>query len=473
MEKKLLANIESVLRACEIRDGMTLSFHHHLRDGDQVLNMVMQRVTELGIQNLHIAASSIFPVHQPLVDCIRKGVVSRLSAPYIAGPVAQAISQGKLDVQVVMQTHGGRAHAISQGRLPIDIAFVGAPTSDNKGNCNGIQGKSAFGVMGYPRVDVQHAKKVVVITDNLVRYPACPAEITQEQVDFVVKVASIGNPQGIVSGSTRAATDPMALQIAQDAVNVIRASGLLKEGFSFQTGAGGISLASSGLLAGLMQRDGIRGSFASGGITGFLVDMLNDNLFETLLDVQCFDLRAVQSYGQNSRHQGMSAAQYASPGSRGSVVDDLDVVMLGAAEVDLNFNVNVTTGSDGRILGGSGGHADTAAGAKLAIVTTRLNAGGFAKIVDQVNTVTTPGRTVDVVVTDHGIAVNPQRHDLSSQLADFGLPIRDVRTLREIALAASSKQQVLAHDEAKLVAVVENRDGSILDVVRAVSEPLG
>ena len=93
--------------------------------------------------------------------------------------------------------------------------------------------------------------------------------------------------------------------------------------------------------------------------------MLEAGLFRALFDVQCFDLEAVASYRRNEAHQAMSASMYANPWNRGAVVDQLDVVVLGAAEVDLDFNVNVTTGSGGVIMGGSGGHSDTAAGAKL------------------------------------------------------------------------------------------------------------
>ena len=71
---------------------------------------------------------------------------------------------------------------------------------------------------------------VVAVTDNLVRYPACPIDITQDHVDFVVEVDSIGDPQGIVSGTTRATTDPVGLHIASTAAQVIAASGLLSGG---------------------------------------------------------------------------------------------------------------------------------------------------------------------------------------------------------------------------------------------------
>ena len=163
------------------------------------------------------------------------------------------------------------------------------------------------------------------VADHLVPYPACPIDITQDLVDVVVEVPSIGSAHSILSGSMSITTAPIALQIARTAADVIDASGLLKNGFSFQTGAGGISLAVASYIAQRMREQNIRGSYAAGGISAKLV------------------------------------------------VNQLDSAILGAAEIDLDFNVNVTTGPGGVIVGGSGGHSDTAAGAKLAIVTTRLS----------------------------------------------------------------------------------------------------
>jgi len=76
-------------------------------------------------------------------------------------------------------------------------------------------------------------------------------------------------------------------------------------------------------------------------------------------------------------------------------------VILGATQVDTGFNVNVVTGSDGKIMGGSGGHSDTAAGADLAIVVANLARGSLPIVTDEVLTATTPGESIDVVVTDH------------------------------------------------------------------------
>jgi citrate lyase subunit alpha/citrate CoA-transferase len=464
---KLLPDIATALRECGVHDGATLSFHHHLRNGDAVMNLVLDAAALVGLRDLHIAASSIFPVHAPLVEHIRTGVITRISTAYVAGPVADAISAGLLRAPAILQTHGGRARAIEAGELSIDVAFVAAPTADDYGNIDGSHGPSACGPLGYAQVDARSARRVVAITDNLVPYPACPVEITQDYVDFVVKVERIGDATKIVSGTTQVTADPVGLEIARTAAQVVEAAQLLREGFSFQTGAGGISLAVANYIGRKLADQRIAGSFASGGITGALVDMLAAGLFRSLLDVQCFDLRAVQSYREHAAHQAMSASLYANPWNRGAVVNRLDAMILGAAEIDLDFNVNVTTRSNGVLMGGSGGHADTAAGAKLALVTTRLQAGLHAKIVERVGTITTPGSTIDVLVTEAGVAVNPEREDLLSLLGGAGIKIMPIARLREIARSAAGTEGNPASSLGKrIVAVQQYRDGSIIDVVR-------
>ena len=161
-----------------------------------------------------------------------------------------------------------------------------------------------------------YAKKVVVITDNLVPYPLTDFSIPESYVDYVVQVDAIGNPKGIVSGTTRITRDPVGLVMASYAAKVIEHSGLLQDGFSFQTGAGGASLAAAKFLKDIMLEKNIKGSFGLGGITGYMVDMLKAGCFQRLLDVQCFDLDAVESIRTDPRHREVSAMQYASPASR-------------------------------------------------------------------------------------------------------------------------------------------------------------
>ncbi|MFD3155665.1 citrate lyase subunit alpha [Haloimpatiens sp. FM7330] len=464
-DNKVLNSIEEALDKVEIKDGMTISFHHHLRNGDHVLNRVVDAIAKRGIKDITIAASSIFPVHAPLVEYIKDGVVTGLCANYMSGPVARAVSLGYLKRPAIMHTHGGRARAIESGELHIDVAFIAAPTADNYGNINGVEGPAACGSLGYVIPDAEYADKVVAVTDNLVPYPACPIEISQHHVDYVVKVDCIGDPKGIVSGTTKITKDPVGLKIAKMASKVIKASGLLKDGISFQTGAGGSSLAVAAELKEIMKREDITGSFAAGGVTGYTVEMLEEGLFRNIFDVQCFDLKAIQSYKNNVKHQGMSASMYGNPHNKGCVANNLDVMILGATEIDTNFNVNVTTGSDGIIMGGSGGHSDTAAGSKLAIVVTNLMKARLPIIKDRVTTVTTPGESIDVLVTERGIAVNPKRTDLVERLKETKLPVMTIEELKEIAEKMTGKPKPIQFTD-EVVAVVEYRDGTVIDVVR-------
>ena len=467
MKTKVVASLREAIENAQLKSGMTVSFHHHLRNGDYVLNMVMAEIAEMGIGDLTVNASSLFDVHAPLLKHIQNGVVTAIATDYMAAGVGKAISQGILDKPVQFRTHGGRPSDIELGRTPIDVAFIAAPAADGMGNCSGKYGKSACGSLGYAYPDAMNAKKVVVITDNLVDYPLLDWSIPETCVDYVVTVDAIGDPHGIVSGTTKITRDPVGLVMADRAAQVIRHSGLLKDGFSFQTGAGGASLAAAKFLKDIMLKENIHGSFGSGGITGYMVDMLNEGCFQSLMDVQCFDLKAVESIRTNPRHQEISASHYASPSARSAVVNSLDVVILGATEVDTDFNVNVHTDSNGYIMGGSGGHSDTAAGAKLTMIIAPMFRARLPIVTDHVTCISTPGRDVDVLVTQGGIAVNPRQAELRQRLVDAGLPIVDIHELKERAERITGKPRVLEHGDKKVADIIY-RDGTPLDVIYSV-----
>lgn len=454
---KQIATIDAAFDAFGIKDGQTLSFHHHLRNGDAVLNRVLDHAARRGLRDLTIAASSIFPVHAPLVGHIRSGVVGHIVCDYVAGPVADAVGAGLLKRPLLLQSHGGRARAIKTGSLPIDVAFVAAPLADTRGAATGRGGRNRCGPLGYPMVDVDHAASVAVITDTLSSQDLEATEIHARRVDAVIAVDTIGDHSGIVSGATTHAVDPTGLAIVDLTVRCIEAAGCLREGFSFQTGAGGISLAISARLGSLLQKNRIAGGFVSGGITASQVALLHAGLVRELLDVQAFDLEAARSFGVDINHHAISAAAYASPIHPNPVVDRLDVVVLGATEIDAHFNVNVATAGDGRIIGGPGGHPDTAEGASLTIVVTRLAAGGYAKFVDQVGCIVTPGSSVDLVVTEAGIAVNPARPDLADRLADHGLPVRAIEDL--VSKAKAQATRMPGKPGTRVVAEIEDRRG--------------
>ena len=468
MDTKVVASLREAISLCGLKSGMSISFHHHLRNGDYTLNRVMDEIAALGIRDLTLNASSLFDAHAPLREHIKNRVVRKINTDYMSAGLGRAISEGLMDAPVEFRTHGGRPRDIALGITPIDVAFIAAPTSDPAGNCSGKYGPSACGSLGYAFPDAMYAKKVVVITDNLVPYPLTDASIPEIYVDYVVPVDAIGDPRGIVSGTTKITRDPVGLVMAETAARVIRHSGLLKDGFSFQTGAGGATLAAAKFLKEIMLREKIRGSFASGGVTGYLVDMLNEGCFTSLMDVQCFDLKAVESIRTNPAHHEISAMQYASPAAKSAVVDHLDVVLLGATEIDTDFNVNVHTDSAGCIMGGSGGHSDTAAGAKLSMIIAPLFRARLPIITGRVRCISTPGRDVDVVVTQRGVAVNPAKPDLALRLKDAGLPIVDIHELKQIAERITGVPAV-PPEGGRVVARVLSRDGEPLDVIRQLT----
>lgn len=459
---KVVKSIREAISLSNLKDGMTISFHHHLRNGDYVLNMVMDEIAAMGIKDLTVNASSLFDAHMPLAGHIRSGVVTTVQTDYIAAGLGRELSEGIMENPVQFRTHGGRPADISTGKTPIDVAFIAAPSADPMGNCSGKYGKSACGSMGYAFADAMFAKKTVVITDNLVEYPLQDFSISEDYIDYVVTVEAIGDPKGIVSGTTKITRDPVGLVMAANAAKVIEASGLLKDGFSFQTGAGGASLAAAKFLKDIMLQKGVCGSFGLGGITGYMVDMLKAGCFKTLLDVQCFDLDAVESIKNDPRHMEISSMRYASPASRSAAVNSLDVVILGATEIDTDFNVNVHTDSNGYIMGGSGGHSDTAAGAKLSMIIAPMMRARLPIVTDRVTCVSTPGKDIDVLVTQGGIAVNPKNTELRQRLKDAKLPIIDIEELKAKTEKITGIPRKIPKGD-KVVAEVMCRDGGILD----------
>ncbi len=464
MSGKLVKDLKEAIRLAGLEDGMTISFHHHLRNGDMVAVMVMEAICELGIKALNVNISSIFDTHEPFIGYIEDGVITGIETNYMGGVVGRAISEGLMDKPVIFRTHGGRPSDIISGKSPIDVAFIAAPTSDCMGNCTGKYGKSACGSLGYAFADAMYAGKSVVITDNLVEYPLMDYSIAENYIDYVVVVDKIGEPSGIVSGTTKITKDPVGLVIADYAARAIEASGLLVDGFSFQTGAGGASLAAAKYLKDIMVRKGIQGSYGLGGITSYMVDMMQSGCFKALYDVQCFDLGAVESLRTNPNHMEVTAAHYASPTAKSSAVDSLDVVILGATEIDTDFNVNVHTDSNGYIMGGSGGHSDTAAGAKMSMIVAPLSRARLPIVVDQVMCKSTPGHTVDVLVTQRGIAVNPLRPDLAERFKEAGLPVEDIFSLRDMAEKLNGKPKMLTRGDREVAKVIY-RDGSLLDTI--------
>ncbi len=466
-----LTTLEEAIRLTGLKDGMTISFHHHFRGGDKVVNMVVDKLAEMGFKNLHLAASSLSDVHKPLIEHIRNGVITKISTSGLRGELANEISRGLMENPVIFRSHGGRGSAIASGDLHIDVAFLGASSSDALGNACGYSrsenAKSICGSLGYALPDAEFADKVVILTDDLVAYPNTPNSISERNVDYVVEVESVGDSSKISSGAIRDTKNPRDILLAQQAAKVIINSGYFKDGFSIQTGSGGASLAAVKYIRNKMIEDGIKASFALGGITAHMVKMHEEGLIERLIDVQSFDKVAAESLKNNPMHKEVTAVEYAAADDLGSAVHYLDIVILSALEVDVNFNVNVLVGSDGIIRGAIGGHPDTAANSALSIIVCPLLRGRIPCVVDEVTTLITPGSTVDVIVTEYGIAVNPRRPELAETLRKAGLKIVDINTLKDKAKSIIGEADPLPFGE-KVVGVVMNRDGSVQEVIRNI-----
>nr|WP_047516889.1 citrate lyase subunit alpha [Vibrio harveyi] len=465
--RKLKSDLRSAILDSGLKDGMTISFHHAFRGGDKVVNLVLDTIAQMGYKDLTLASSSLTGIHSPVVEHIKNGVVSKIYTSGIRGELGEAISHGLLKEPVHIHSHGGRVHLIKSGELNIDVAFIGVPCCDEFGNANGMNGKSRCGSLGYAKIDAKHARKVVMLTESIVGYPNHPASITQDLVDAVVEVEEVGDASKIGGGETRLTSNPRELLIAKRAADVIINSGYFKQDFSLQTGSGGASLAVTRFLENSMEKRGITAEFGLGGITSTMVSMHEKGLIRNLIDVQCFDSGAADSLARNPNHIEISANEYANPSSKGAVVDRLDVVILSALEIDVNFNVNVITGSDGVIRGASGGHCDAAAGANLAVIVAPLVRGRIPTVVEQVLNVVTPGQSIDVLVTDHGIAVNPRRPEIKERLLNAGLPVLDMEALVARAQSLTGKAEPIEYDD-QVVGYVRYRDGSVIDVIRKV-----
>ncbi|MGT3180198.1 citrate lyase subunit alpha [Yersinia enterocolitica] len=466
---KMCDSLENVIRRSGLQDGMTISFHHAFRAGDLTLNLVMNAIAAMGFKNLRLASSSLSDCHSPLVEHIRNGVVSEIYTSGLRGPLAEEISRGLLAKPVQIHSHGGRVNLIESGELTIDVAFIGVPACDEFGNTNGFSGAACCGSLGYARVDAEYAGCVVLLTEAVVAYPHHPASIAQDQVDLIVQVEQVGDADKIGADTTRMTSNPRELLIARRAAEVIAGSGYFVDGFSLQTGTGGASLAVTSFLEDKMLRRNITAAFALGGITSTMVDLHEKGLITKLLDVQSFDKQAASSLARNPRHIEISANQYANFSSKGASVDRLDVVVLSALEIDTGFNVNVLTGSDGVLRGASGGHCDTAVAARLSIIVAPLVRGRIPTLVKEVTTCVTPGSSVDILVTDHGIAVNPARPELAERLQQAGLPVVTIDWLYQRALILTGEPQPIKFTD-RVVAVVRYRDGSVIDVVHQIQE---
>jgi citrate lyase subunit alpha/citrate CoA-transferase len=461
---KVIKSIDELFKLIDIKEYTNISFHHHLRNGDNVINYVLDKYLREDIGNLNLFPSAIFPSYSKILELIEKGLVNNITTNYLNGPVAEYISENGLKGMLTMQTHGGRARAIIEGVNKIDITFIAAPYANIYGDAVGYLGKNKCGSLGYIIPDSNHAKLKVLITDNLVKDEIKNPEISGENIDFIIEVDSIGEKKGIVSGTTQVTSNPIGVKIAKNTSRLLFELGLIKNGFSFQSGAGGVSLRVTKDLKDIMIKENIKASFFSGGITKQHVEMLESGLVEKLYDVQCFDLEAVESISRNKSHIPISASTYANPNDPSQIIKDLDIVILGATEIDYDFNVNVTTDSHQTLIGGSGGHSDTASESKVSVIVSPLIKGRIPIIKKRVTTITTLGKNIDCFVTERGIAINPLRKDLIEKLKGSKLKIYTIEELGNIAYKYTKIPKSIKKCD-KIIGEVVDRTFDVIDKI--------
>jgi citrate lyase subunit alpha/citrate CoA-transferase len=367
----------------------------------------------------------------------------------------------------VLRSHGGRWQAIQDGEVQIDIAVIAAPTADFFGNATGDRGPSACGLLGFALADSLHARHVIVVTDNLVPFPCLPWQIQGNNVDFVVEVEQVGDPEKIVSGTTRVTKSPDRLLIAEYAAGFVRDAGILREGFSFQSGAGGTALAFGIYLKEMMKEAGVTAGFVRGGSNQYLVEMLEEGLTPVILDGQTFDLEGVRSMRENPGHQNTSPFTSYNFHGKGCFASMLDVVILGATEVDTNFNANVATHTDGRLLHGIGGWQNCLA-AKCTILAVPSFRNRIPVILDEVTTLCGPGEIIDVIATERGVCINPRRTDLVDAMAGSKVPVLEIHDLKREVERICGGAPARPRLGEQIVAAIQWVDGTTIDSVRSV-----
>jgi len=139
-------------------------------------------------------------------------------------------------------------------------------------------------------------------------------------------------------------------------------------------------------------------------------------------------------------------------------------------EVDVDFNINILTGSSGEMMSGLGGGPDVADGADISIVTLPIIRGRIPSVVNRVFTCCTPGSSVAVVVTEAGIALNPKHKNyemLKEDLEQAGIKTVTIEHLLQTAYSLTGIPKPVETTD-KITCIVEYRDGTVIDVIRQI-----
>ncbi len=482
---KVVDSLDAVIEAC-LPDGGWLSMPHYYRNDPTALRLVLESLERVGRRGVKLLVAAFFDAHaELLLPAIERGVIGGFEGNAY-GRTAAALRDGRMLPWVGLgRTHGGRARCHNRGERPVDLAIGPVPVCDAWGNASGILGREGArcGPIGLFEPDACNARHVALLTERVHPGVLAPASIDMRMVDFVVPVDHVGDNRGIGTGTTsldRVQGDPLRQRIADKVMAAMLASGVIRDGFNFQIGSGAGLLVLAQLVP-LMRQRGIRAGFTTGGTMAFHVDLLEQGLLDLYVDGQLFqpDPRIFASLRSDPRHVELGPSWYYDPSSRQPAVDLMDVVVLGASELDLDFNVNTVTGYDGRLRTGIGGGPDAAAGSDLtlfAMPLARVNRAGRSApcIRERVHTVVTPGEVVSAVITEEAVAINPAAKGeaverLREGASAAGLQVVTIEQLVELAARRAHELGPLMdgpRSSDEVVFCVEWRDGRLIDCVR-------
>ncbi len=480
--KSKVSSLETVIDL--IQDGDVISYPHYYRFGDKGLELVIKMLQKRKKRGIILYANAVFDNTDPwLFAAFQDGTLAGLYGN-VYRKFGSHVTSGKLLPWVTVGfSHGDRVRKLQTGEVHVKAAFAPVPLADQYGNATGLMGpeNQLCGPLGLAAADWEFADFTCLLAGEISSNLIIPFSLSMEQTDFVVPVECPGLSSGIGSGTLdleKVRSQPLNARIAENVLRVMKAAHIVKDQFSFQVGAGaGLIVLDS--IRKMLKEAGIQSGFSIGGVTSMHVDMLEEGSIGRLLHGQLFEpsRKVIHSLLENPSHQEITAGYYASVANKECAVNLLDLAVLSALEVDLDFNVN-TVCANGRIIGGIGGGQDVAAGAGLTIIFLPLAAGkndlAFPKIQDKVYTRTTPGDVIDVVVTEEFAAINPKssspyRDAILENGKRQGLQLMPVEELRQKSMEAAQNMGRIPpqpENTGEILHAVEWRDGTLLDVIR-------
>ena len=479
------ATLDDVMQV--ITDGDTISYPHYYRLGDKGLEAVVAKLREHKKRDIKLYANALFDHTDPwLIEAVRDGIITGIYGNVYRKMGAYLMAGELLPWTGVGFSHGNRVRKMQTGEVNIKVAFGPVPMADRYGNANGSTGKpeQLCGPVGLFTADAEAAEYVCLLAGTVSDIVVLPTPISMELVDFVVPMDPPGLNEGIGSGTLdvgKAKANPFNAQVADNVTRLMKAAGVVKDNFAFQVGSGAGLIVLDNIRR-MLKEEKIQANFAIGGICGLHVDMLEEGTIRHLMHGQLFEPneKMFESFRNNPNHHEITTGYYASVANKESAVNMLDLAVLSALEVDLEFNLNTVCAS-GRIIGGIGGGQDVAAGADLTMIFLPLATGkpgkGFPKIVDKVYTRTTPGEVIDVVVTEEFAAVNPNSSSsykdvLIERAKDFGVNLLSIEELHQKSLEKAAEfgpTPPLPEVSDQVVHVIEWRDGTLLDTIKKLA----